>query len=319
VEGHGRFAAILGESAPMRRLKALLEKVIPSPASVLILGESGTGKELVARALHYEGPRRERNFVAENCAALPESLLEGELFGFSRGAFTGAVHDKPGLLEVADGGTLFLDEIADTLPAVQAKLLRVLESGEYRRLGETEVKRSNVRVLAATSRDLAREVEAGRFRPELYYRLGGLAVQVPSLRERPDDIPLLVRHFLAEYGRRTDRGPIAIEPEVIAVLQQNTWPGNVRQLRNEVERMAALADDGQPISVALMSPEVQPAHPVAATRLEGESLPEALERIKRTLIEEALTGCTGNRSRAAVRLGVSRPNLQKMMRRLDIH
>jgi two-component system response regulator HupR/HoxA len=172
--------------------------------------------------------------------------------------------------------------------------------------------------LAATSRDLAKEVEAGRFRPELYYRLAGLAVQVPALRERPDDIPLLTRHFLAEYGQRTGRGPIPIEPQVTVALQQYTWPGNVRQLRNEVERMAALADEGEAIPLSLLSPEIRSARPVAATRRGGESLTEALDRIKRTLIEEALVGCTGNRSRAADRLGISRPNLQKMMRRLGI-
>ena len=318
VENEGRFAAILGDSRPMRRMKALLEKVVQSPAPVLIIGESGTGKEVIAHAIHGEGPRHRESFVAENCAALPESLLESELFGHAKGAFTGADQEKQGLFEVADGGTLFLDEIADTTSAVQAKLLRALEAGEIRRLGETQPRQIDVRVVAATSRDLLGEVEAGRFRAELYYRLSVLQVELPPLRQRCEDIPALVVHFLADYVRRTNKDLPGFSPEVLAALQRYDWPGNVRQLRNEVERMAALVDDGMQIGVEMLPDALRGAQVATAKMREGESLPTALQRIKKTLIEEALVASAGNRTRAAQRLGLSRPNLQKTMKRLGI-
>ena len=318
VKGEMEFSAILGDSPPMRRMKQMLEKVIPSPASVLIIGESGTGKELIARALHFEGPRRDRGFVAENCAALPESLLESELFGHARGAYTGAAQEKQGLFEAADGGTLFLDEIADTSPAVQAKLLRVLESGEIRRLGENDTRQVEVRIVAATSRDLLEEVEAGRFRAELYYRLSVLTVNLPPLRERREDISLLTRHFLNDYARRTGKTLPGFSPEVMTVMRRYQWPGNVRQLRNEVERMAALVDEGMEISFELLSDELMGIQVAPAVIQEDEALPQALERIKRTMIEKALEACEGNRTRAAEKLGISRPNLQKTMKRLGV-
>ena len=316
--GEVQFPAILGDSPPMRRMKQMLERVIPSPASVLIIGESGTGKELIARALHFEGPRRDRGFVAENCAALPESLLESELFGHARGAYTGAAQEKQGLFETANGGTLFLDEIADTSPAVQAKLLRVLESGEIRRLGETETRQVEVRIVAATSRDLLKEVEAGRFRAELYYRLRVLTVNLPPLGERREDISLLPRHFLDDYARRTGKTLLGFSSEVMTVIQRYQWPGNVRQLRNEVERMAALVDEGVEISFELLSDELRGIQAAPAVIQEDEALPQALERIKKTMIEKALEACEGNRTRAAEKLGISRPNLQKTMKRLGV-
>jgi len=317
VEGE-QFSAILGDSPPMRRMKQMLEKVIPSPASVLIIGESGTGKELIARALHFEGPRRERGFVAENCAALPESLLESELFGHARGAYTGAAQEKQGLFETANGGTLFLDEIADTSPAVQAKLLRVLESGEIRRLGETETRQVEVRIVAATSRDLLEEVEAGRFRAELYYRLSVLTVNLPPLRERREDISLLTRHFLDDYAQRTGKKLPGFSAEVMTAMRRYRWPGNVRQLRNEVERMAALADEGMEIPFELLSDELRGIQAAPAVIQEDEALPQALERIKKAMIEKALEACEGNRTGAAENLGISRPNLQKTMKRLGV-
>ena len=318
VESGYRFANILGESRPMRRMKALLEKVVQSPVPVLIVGESGTGKEVIARAIHGEGPRREEAFVAENCAALPEALLESELFGHARGAFTGADQEKPGLFEVADGGVLFLDEIADTTSAVQAKLLRALETGEIRRLGETQPRQVDARVVAATSRDLLTEVEAGRFRAELYYRLSVLTVELPPLRQRMEDIPVLAVHFLDNYARRTGKDLPGFSAEVMEVLQRYDWPGNVRQLRNEVERMAALADGGVQIGFELVSDTLRGVQVEPAAALEGESLPQALQRIKKTIIVDVLAGCEGNRTRAAAQLGISRPNLQKTMRRLVI-
>ncbi|MFH1570546.1 MAG: sigma 54-interacting transcriptional regulator [Gemmatimonadota bacterium] len=317
-EGRDRFAALLGESPAMHCMLQLLSKVVESPSPVLIIGESGTGKELVARAIHYEGPRRKERFVAENCAALPETLLESELFGYVKGAFTGAVHDKEGLFEVAHGGTLFLDEIADTSPAVQAKLLRVLEAREIRRLGDTVSRPVDARVVAATSRDLMAEVEAGRFRPELYYRLGVLTVSLPPLRQRAQDIPLLATHFLTHYADHTGKALPGFAPEVLEAFRRYTWPGNVRELRNEVERVAALADAGRTITADLMSERLRAQPPRVEGLGPGESLPAALERIKREMIVKALESCGGNRTRAARQLGLSRPNLQKTMKRLGI-
>jgi len=215
VEGRYRFANILGDSLSMRKMFALLEKIIESPSPVVIVGESGTGKELVARAIHYEGSRKEKRFVAENCAALPEQLLESELFGHARGAFTGADREKKGLFEVADGGTLFLDEITEASPAVQAKLLRAVEEGEIRRLGETEPRQVDVRLVVATSRDLLEEVKASRFRQELYYRLNVLTVSLPPLRERREDIPVLVHHFLKNYTKQTGKDLPGFSQEVL--------------------------------------------------------------------------------------------------------
>ena len=315
-EARDRFAALLGEGPAMQCMLSLLAKVVESPSPVLIIGESGTGKELVARAIHYEGPRRKQRFVAENCAALPETLLESELFGYVRGAFTGATHDKDGLFEVADGGTLFLDEIADTSQAVQVKLLRALESGEIRRLGATKSKTIDARIVAATSRDLIGEVEAGRFRPELYYRLGVLTVTLPPLRERSEDIPLLASHFLEHCRERASKDLADFAPEVLDIFSRYAWPGNVRELRNEVERMAALVDPGKPITAELLSERLLAGRQTG--RDLGEGMPEALERIKKAMIADALAACAGNRTRAARQLGISRPNLQKTMKRPGI-
>jgi transcriptional regulator with PAS, ATPase and Fis domain len=282
---------------------------------VVITGESGTGKELVARALHFEGPRSAGQFVAENCAALSESLLESELFGYARGAFTGAVQSKKGLFEVADGGTLLLDEIAETSPGVQTKLLRVLEAGEMRRLGETEARKVDVRLLAATSRDLRLEVEEGRFRPELFYRLNVLNVDLPTLRDKREDIPLLAQHFLEDYARRTGKELPGFSREVIAALCGMGWPGNVRELKNEVERMAAMVEAGKTIQMDLISKKVEQETGVSAGRRPGESMNEALQRTKREMIEEALEEAGGNRTRAAELLGTTRTNLQMIMKR----
>lgn len=311
--------AMLGDSRAMRSLRSLLVKLSVSPAPVLIMGESGSGKELVARALHLSGPRRHKRFVAENCAALPESLLESELFGYARGAFSGAHRDKQGLFEAADGGTLFLDEIADTPEAVQAKLLRALESGEIRRLGETETRRVDVRVVAATSCDLDAYLRNGRFRPELYYRLRVLSVEVPPLRDRPEDIPQLAEHFLATFAARSGKGLPGLDDTTLDVLAGYPWPGNVRELRNEIERAATLVNDGEIILADALSEGLRdcrgdfPCH-----RRQGESLTTALERLKRQMIEEAIADCDGNVSHAARLLGMSRQNLQNTMRRLEM-
>jgi len=314
----GLFADIRGESPPIQHLKKMLVKVVQSPSPVMLIGESGTGKEVVARAIHGEGPRSRRAFVAENCAALPENLLESELFGHARGAYTGANQEKPGLFEVADGGTLFLDEIADTSSAVQAKLLRALEAGEIRRLGDTRARRIDVRIITATSRNLLQEIERGRFRAELYYRLSVLPVQLPPLRERPGDIPLLAKHFLRHYSDMADKNLPGFDKDVLQALASYTWPGNVRQLRNEVERMAALADSDTPIDISLLSDPLRDQSIASLDTPLGEALPDAMQRIKKTLIINALEETQGNRTRAATTLGISRPNLQKTMKRLGI-
>jgi transcriptional regulator with PAS, ATPase and Fis domain len=254
--------------------------------------------------------------VAQSCAAIPESLLESELFGYEKGAFTDAHCSREGLFAAARNGTLFLDEIAEMSLEAQAKLLRVLETGEVRRLGDIQTHKIDVRVLAATSCDLQAAMEGGHFRPELYYRLNVLSVHLPPLRQRRQDIPLLAGHFLSAYAAKTGKSLSGFSPEVLTALRRYCWPGNVRQLRNEVERMAALAEEGAQISAGLLSGQV--LEPGPRTRQDGDSLPEALRRLRESMIREALEKCGGNRTHAAALLGISRANLQRTMRRLGI-
>jgi transcriptional regulator with GAF, ATPase, and Fis domain/tetratricopeptide (TPR) repeat protein len=317
VQDRYRFSQILGNSEPMQMVFARLEKIIESPVPVVISGESGTGKELIARAIHYEGARKEKRFVAENCAALPDQLLESELFGHSRGAFTGADRDRQGLFEVADGGTLFLDEIADASPALQVKLLRVLEEREIRRLGETEPRKVDVRLVVASSRNLQEEVDTGRFRPEFFYRLSVLDIYLPPLRERREDIPLLAHHFLQDYAASTGKELPGFSQEVLEALRRYAWPGNVRELRNEVERMAALTESGGVLSVQLLSDPLKKVQTIPVDMEEGQ-LKSAMQHFQKKLIENALGRCDGNRSQAARQLGISRSNLQQKMKRLGI-
>jgi two-component system response regulator HupR/HoxA len=236
-----RFDQVLGQAASMQELFDLLEKIADTDATVLLTGETGTGKDLVARAIHYQGPRREAPFVAQNCGALPESLLESELFGHRRGAFTSAVEDKRGLFEVADGGTIFLDEIGETTPGMQVRLLRVLEGGEFRPLGSSEVRRVDVRIVASTNRDLREAVEAGRFRRDLFYRLNVVHIHLPPLRDRCEDIPLLAEHFLKISNDHLGKEVEGITRAAMDLLLAYSWPGNVRELSNEIERAVALA------------------------------------------------------------------------------
>jgi two-component system response regulator HupR/HoxA len=247
---------IVGTSSAMGELQRLLERVGPSSSTVLLLGETGTGKELISRAIHRMSPRRDRMFVAVNCAALTESLLESELFGHRRGAFTGALSDKKGLFEVAHEGTIFLDEVGETTPAMQAKLLRVLQEGEILPVGETRPRKIDVRVVAATNRKLEDEVEAGRFRRDLYYRLRVFPIRVPPLRDRREDVPALAEHFLAKHAKRMGKRVPGITPEAQALLQAYSYPGNVRELENEIERAILLTDPGAPITPAELSEEI---------------------------------------------------------------
>ena len=302
---------MIGASPAIVAMKRLVLRVAPSDLPVLVLGESGTGKELVARVVHVSSPRRKKMFVAENCAALPEPLLEATLFGYERGAFTGATTARTGLFEVAHGGTLFLDEIGEMSPSLQAKLLRVLQDGELRPLGATKVKKVDVRLVCATHRDLEKMVSAGTFREDLWYRLNVVAVRVPPLRERREDIVLLADHFVAKYGvGRT----IAIAPDAMRVLNQAEWPGNVRQLENELRRAMVMAEGR--IEASDLSSEVSRAKVTKLTN--GGALRSRVDALEVDAISDALRETHGNQSQAAKRLGVSRYGLLKMMKRLGI-
>jgi two-component system response regulator HupR/HoxA len=305
------FARLIGAQTGLRRAVELAGRVLESDTTVLLLGETGTGKELFAHLIHDNGPRRTARFVAQNCGALPESLLESELFGHTRGAFTGAAADRRGLFEEADGGTVFLDEIGEMSPAMQLRLLRVLQEGEVRRLGASTPRKVNLRVIAATNVDLDAEVEAGRFRRDLYYRLNVFPIRLPPLRERTEDIPALADHFLRLHRERARRAVPSIAPEALRCLRAYPFPGNVRELENEVERALALAEDGRPIGPEHLSERVRHGAAAAGTPL---TLNEAIEQLKRRMLEDALREC-GSKTRAAERLGLTRQSLQQMLRR----
>jgi DNA-binding NtrC family response regulator len=296
---------LVGSSPALRRAVALIERVAPTEATVLVRGASGTGKELVARALHYNSPRRERPLVTINCAALQETLLESELFGHEKGAFTGATQAKPGLVEVAEGGTLFIDEIAEMAPGLQAKLLRVLEDGHFRRVGSTQELHADVRVVAATNKDLEVEQKAGRFREDLYYRLNVVAIALPLLRERREDIPELIEHFL--MNRQIGPRRLSVDPEATKALCRYDWPGNVRELANVLERAQILAEgdvitvDDLPENLVLEGPEA-PA---------GD--PGHLREVERRHVLEVLRQHRGNKVHAARSLGISRRALYRLI------
>ncbi len=316
------YRNIVGRTPRMLELFRLLDRVTDTTLPVVIHGESGTGKELVARAIHFNGPRRERPFVSENCAAIPETLLESTLFGYVRGAFTGAEHDTRGLFEVADGGTLFLDEVAEMSAGMQGKLLRVLQAGEFRRLGSERTRKVDVRIVAASNKDLARMVEEGKFRQDLYFRLNVARIFLPPLRDRRDDIPLIVAHLGIKHagagGRGATAAPKPIDAEVMARLIDYRWPGNVRELENEIMRATALS--GERITVADLSPQVAARGDGAAGGAEDPDslyLRPRVERLERSLIREALARCANNQTKAAEALGLSRFGLQKKLRRYN--
>jgi len=305
------FEGLIGVAGGLRPAVDLTRKILDTDTTVMLLGETGTGKEMFARLIHDNGPRRHARFVAQNYAALPESLLESELFGHARGAYTGASADRKGLFEEADGGTIFLDEVGEMSPAMQLRLLRVLQEGEIRRVGASGPRRIDVRVLAATNADLEAEVAANRYRKDLYYRLNVFPVRLPPLRERAEDIPALAEHFLRMYRERARRAVPGITSEALRCLRAYPFPGNVRELENEIERAVALAEPGQPIGLAQLSErlrgnEARPAAPL--------TLNDAIEQLKRRMIEDALREC-GSKTRAAERLGLTRQSLQQMLRR----
>ena len=325
VERRYAFDQIVASSPSMHRVFEVMEKVAQTDATVLISGETGTGKDLVARAIHYAGPRRERRFVAQNCGALPDTLLESELFGHKRGAFTGAHADKKGLFEIADGGTIFLDEIGETEPGMQVRLLRVLQDGEIRPLGSSETRKVDVRIMAATNRDLRKLVAAGRFREDLYYRLRVVEIELPPLRDRREDIPGLAHHFLDLANQKMGRRIQGFTNAAMARFLAHDWSGNVRELENEIQRAVALAGDADTISLEMLSEHLRgvpalaaaQAAAAAAPSLEIRDLNEAVDDLKRRMILEALRE-TGSKTRAADRLGIPRQSLQKMMKRLGL-
>jgi transcriptional regulator with GAF, ATPase, and Fis domain len=304
---------LVGKTPRMLEMFRLLDRVTETALPVVIYGESGTGKELVARAIHHNGPRRGRPFVSESCAAIPETLLEAALFGHVRGAFTGADAERRGLFEVAHGGTLFLDEVGEMSPGMQAKLLRVLQSGELRRLGGERTIKVDVRLVCASNRDLARLVEDGRFREDLFYRLNVVRVGLPPLRERRDDIPLLIEHFLSKHAKTVNKQPPKLQRAALQKLVGYRWPGNVRELENEILRAAALS--GEVITVPDLSPQVAAGDPEAAWDSDDFGMKKRVERLERTLLREALARAEGNQTHAAKLLGLSRFGLQKKLRR----
>ncbi len=315
--GRYDYTAIVGASDEMRRVFQELDRIIETELPVLIQGESGTGKELIARAIHFNGPRKECPFVVENCAALPDTLLESELFGHTRGAFTGADRAKKGLIEQADGGTLFLDEIGDMSQEMQKKLLRVLQEGELRPLGSNQSMKVNVRLLAASHRDLTEMVEGGDFREDLYYRINVLSLRLPPLRERRDDIPLLADALLARAAREAGRQAPIVPHEVQAALAAHDWPGNVRELENEMRRILLIAGDAVELSnltdtITSKSKTKNGAAAVELPVVVGD-LPAAVASFEERAIEESLRRAGGNKSRAAKELGISRFALQRKL------
>ncbi len=311
------YHGIIGGAPNMQELYGTLDRVAPSDATVLIQGENGTGKELVARAIHEGSERRDRKFVVTNCSAFNDNLLDSELFGHKRGAFTGAVADKPGLFELADAGTFFLDEIGDMSPALQVKVLRVLQEGTFNRVGDTEMRKVDVRMLAATNRDLQAMVANGQFREDLFYRIHVINVTLPALRERRDDIPLLIEHFLARHRRHR---PKRLMPECAARMLAYPWPGNVRELENEIERLVVLAGDEPMVGPDLLSARIREWKPAEEPVVvaEPDSLPAAVEALERRMIGAAMRRHGGNKTRAAEELKVSRRNLIRLVQKYQL-
>ena len=321
LEERYRFEGVVGKSRPMARLFQLLETVAPTNSTILITGETGTGKEVVARAIHLNGPRRMHRFVALNCSAIPETLLEAELFGHVRGAFTGAVGNRQGRLEQAHRGTVFLDEVGTMSAALQMKLLRVLQEREFERVGDSHTTKVDVRVIAATNSDLSRMVAEGQFREDLFYRLNVIPVQLPPLRERKEDIPLLVQHFLAIL-RNGAPTALTVSQEAMRRLMSFSWPGNVRQLENAVERAVALSAGRTQIDVGDLPTEVQKAQETALTTAvtlpeDGLDLDAFIADIERDLIQRSLERTGGNKGKAARLLNLKRTTLVEKLKRLS--
>jgi len=314
IQGRFQVGDICSRSEAMRRVLEIIPLLAESESTVLIQGATGTGKELVARAIHGQSPRRAKPFVAFNCGALPDSLLESELFGYVAGAFTGANRDKPGRFALAEGGTLLLDEIGEVSPALQVRLLRVLQERTYEPLGATVTKKANVRVLAATNRDLAELVSQGTFRQDLYYRINVLKLELPTLRERRDDIPLLVEHLVTVFNATQDKHVTGVSPEVMAVLLAHDYPGNVRELHNVIEHAFVLCSEG-PIELRHL-----PGDLVPVVRGDGRANPlqASVHAVEAQAIRDALERCGNNRTAAARELGMHKSTLFRKARLLGL-
>ncbi len=306
---------IIGQSPAMRTLLTQLDKVVDTRVTVLVEGETGVGKELIAAAVHYRSKRRDKLFVSQNCAAMPENLLESELFGHKKGSFTGAHEDKKGLFEIADSGTLFLDEVTEMPLSLQSKLLRVLQEGEIRAIGATAEKKVDVRIVAATNRNLEKEVSEGRFREDLYYRLKVFPLRVPPLRERRDDVPLLANYFLERYSQELGKPAGGFSQQAMELLQSYEWPGNVRELQNEVQRLVIQLDPGGFVTPELLSPRVRQVEGlIDRVRPTKGTLKEMMDQLERWLLIEALREHGNNKTAAAKSLGITREGLHKKLR-----
>jgi two-component system response regulator PilR (NtrC family) len=317
------FSNIIGGSEPMLKVFEIIKHVADSKSTVLITGASGTGKELVAKAIHFNSSRREKPFLTVNCAALPEQLLESELFGHEKGAFTGAVSTKKGLMEVADGGTFFLDEVGEMPPVVQVKLLRVLQEREFKRVGGIKDITVDVRIIAASDQDLKRAVEEKRFRESLYYRLNVVPIELPTLSERKGDIPLLVQHFLRKYGEREQKNPKGITREAMRLLENYSWPGNVRELENIIEHAVAVSREDV-ITEQFLPEEIRVGQPLGTPSVgiadldEGIDLEKTLEDIEKIYLLQALNKTGGVKKKAADLLNLSFRSLRYRLKKLDL-
>jgi Nif-specific regulatory protein len=317
--GGGKEVTIIGHSEAMRSVISQLDKVVDTRVTVLIEGETGTGKELIAAAVHYRSRRRDKLFVAQNCAALAESLLESELFGHKKGSFTGATEEKKGLFEIADGGTLFLDEITETPMSLQSKLLRALQEGEIRPVGGTTSKHVNVRIVAATNRNLEDEVKKGRFREDLYYRLKVFPLRLPPLRERRDDIPRLASHFLEHYAAEIGKPAGGFTQQAMELMVAYDWPGNVRELQNEVQRLVIQLDPGAFATPELLSPRIRQVEGlVSRAGVAKGTLKEMMDTVEKFFLLEALRDHGNNKTNAAKNLGITREGLHKKLRQFGI-
>ena len=304
-----QFSEIIGESTSMQTVFSLLTKVAPTDSPVLITGESGTGKELVARAIHFRSERKERPFIAKNCATFNSQLLESELFGHVKGSFTGAHRDHSGLFEQADTGTLFLDEIGEMSTSLQAKLLRVLQDGTFQSVGSNEEVKVDVRIVAATNRDLAKMVKEGQFREDLFYRLNVIHVELPPLRERDGDVPLLIQHFLDKFADQRGEAPKPITDDAWKILKNYHWKGNVRELENEIQRMLILGVDEQVLGPDVLSQRILQEEIERLDEPEAHTLKSAVEALEREMILKTLIRLSWNKSSVARELGISRSNL----------
>ena len=309
--GRYQLDSIVGRSAPMQEVFAMVLRVAPTRATVLLAGESGVGKDMIARAIHYHSPRKDKPFVKINCTAIPENLMESELFGYEKGAFTGANMTKPGKFELADTGTVFLDEIGDVPMAIQVKLLRILQEREFERLGSNKTRHIDVRVVAATNVDLRRALEEGTFREDLYYRLNVLPINIPSLRERRDDIPYLADHFIRKHAAELGAAELEMSVDATEKLMAYHWPGNVRELENVIERSLVLANGGR-LEAADIRLDMAPRSRVAAGGGDTLFLPDGmtLDQYEETIIREAMRRAQGNKSQAARLLGLTRNALR---------